>query len=81
MQQFIEWFGWGGAVAVLLAYGLMSFSVISSASIFFQLLNLVGAIGIGLVSFRKHAYQPAILNLVWGLIALVSLLRILLSLS
>lgn len=77
MHKFIEWFGWYGAAAMLAAYILVSFSIISGAGAIFQLLNFSGAVGIGIVSFRKHVYQSLVLNVIWGFIALLALIRLL----
>lgn len=71
----VEAIGWGGTGMIIASYALTSFAVIAATSPWNQLLNVVGSLGIALVSFRKRAYQPAVLNLVWLGIALISLLR------
>ena len=71
--------GWYGAGTILLAYILVSFGLISSKSYMFQLLNFTGAIGIVTISFAKKAYQPAMLNLVWMIIALIAIISLLLK--
>ena len=76
MDRFIELFGWYGAIAIVLAYALVSFSILSPTNIWYQLLNGTGAMGIVTVSFHKKAYQPGFLNLIWAIIALVAILRI-----
>ena len=73
---FTEIFGWYGAVAILLAYVLVSLDVVSPQSWAYQLLNFTGAVGILVISYVKHARQPALLNLVWAIIALAALLSI-----
>ncbi len=77
MKIFIEIFGWYGAIAILTAYFLISFAVINPESIWYQLLNLTGAIGLLGISFYKRAYQPAALNIIWIIIALIALANIL----
>lgn len=69
----IEMFGWVGAFCILLAYALVSFGYISSGRATFQILNFVGATGVALISFRKGAYQPALLNFLWALVAIWAL--------
>lgn len=69
--------GWYGAFAVLLAYLLVNFGVLAPTNIIYLLLNLTGAIGIFVISYVDRAYQPAVLNLIWGLIALVNIARVL----
>lgn len=63
-------------ILILLAYGLISFNYISSSDSQYHLLNLLGAIGIIFTSFKKKVYQPAILNIIWALIALIGLMII-----
>ena len=70
---YIELFGWYGAVAMLAAYALYSFGYFQPGSIWFQFLNLTGAIGIITVSVYKKAWQPALLNLAWAGVAAYSL--------
>lgn len=77
MKRLIEFMGWYGAVAIILAYALISFSYLQPQSIAYQLLNITGAVGIITISFYKRAYQPGILNLIWALVAFVSILKIL----
>lgn len=72
--KLLEIFGWYGAAAILSAYALVSFSVISANGWVYQLLNLTGAIGVMIISFVKQARQPALLNLVWGLVAFIALI-------
>jgi len=74
--KIIELFGWYGTVAIVGAYALVSFSVIQSNSFLYQFLNLTGAVGIVLISFNKKAYQPAVLNIIWTIIALVAIGKI-----
>jgi len=70
-----EFLGWYGACVILLAYGLSSFNILSPKDTLYQILNGTGAFGIAYVSFKRRAYQPALLNVVWFLIALLALLR------
>ena len=71
-----EIIGWYGTVAIVLAYALVSFYVIGSNNIVYQLLNFTGALGIILISVSKKTYQPAALNMMWAIIALIALSRI-----
>lgn len=76
-KKIIEIIGWYGAVAIILAYGLNSFSFLNQTNLFYQLLNLTGGIGILTISFYKRTYQPGVLNIIWTIIALVAILKIL----
>ncbi len=73
--KIIEIYGWYGTVAIILAYVLVSFSVISSNNIWYQILNGTGALGIVIEAFHKKDYQPGVLNVIWTLVAVVALLR------
>lgn len=68
--------GWLGATLILGAYFLVSFSVIESGSVMYQLLNLVGAAGIVIETFSKKDYQPMVLNVAWILIAVVAMVKL-----
>jgi hypothetical protein len=77
-RALVEILGWYGLIAVVIAYGTVSLSFISPNTYLYQFLNLSGAVGLGLVAFVKRAYQNGVLNLVWGVIAVVALLRLIL---
>ncbi len=76
-KKLIEIFGWYGTCAIVIAYILVSFSVISSSSFQYQILNLTGALGIAAISFYRRTYQPAVLNLIWFVVALIAIINIL----
>ena len=69
----IQFLGWYGLVAILAAYFLISFSIISVHSLIYQLLNLTGSVGIAVETYSKKDYQPFWLNLIWAVIALVAI--------
>ena len=77
-MRLIEIVGWYGTVAIVGAYALSSFSILSSSNLLYQIINLTGAIGIVIVSFSKKAYQPGVLNMIWTVIALIAIIKILL---
>ena len=74
-----EIIGWYGTIAIILAYALLSFSIINSDSIIYQILNFSGALGIILISLLKKAYQPATLNIIWAVIAVFAIVRIIIG--
>ncbi len=76
MKLALEVAGWYGVIAILVAYGLVSFNIVNANGIVYQLLNLTGGGSISLISVRKRAYQPATLNIAWALIALVAIARL-----
>jgi len=75
MGKLVTLYGWYGMVAIVLAYALVSFSLIEASGLTFQILNGTGALGIALVSFQRKAYQPGVLNVIWTLIAIVAVLK------
>lgn len=77
MKKFIEIFGWYGMIAILVAYALVSFSLLQPTNLIYQILNGTGALGIVLISFYKRTYQPGVLNIIWTLIAIIAILKIL----
>jgi hypothetical protein len=68
--------GTGGALLVLLAYFLVSTGRVSSASINFQMINLVGAGLLTTYALILQGWSLVFLNGVWAIIALVALARI-----
>ena len=71
-----EAIGWYGTIAIIGAYALLSFNVINSDSMTYQLLNATGAVGIVVISLKKKAYQPGVLNIVWAIIAMIAMIAI-----
>lgn len=74
-----EVLGWYGAVAVLVAYALASFNVISVHEAPYLLLNLSGALGVLAVATAKHVRQSMVVNTFWALMAGLALLKIVLQ--
>lgn len=70
--------GWYGVLAILLAYLLVSFNVITAKSLGYQVLNLTGALGIVVEALSKKDAQPATLNSIWAIIAVIAIARIVL---
>ena len=76
-NKIIEACGWYGTVAIVLAYIIVSFSVIDATNIWYQILNGTGALGIVAVSFHHKNYQPGVLNIIWTIIAIIAIVKIL----
>lgn len=72
----IDLLGWYGVLAILMAFALNNFEVLTARDVVYQLLNLTGAIGIIVSSLAKKDFQPVILNCVWLLIAVIALIKI-----
>lgn len=76
MQKLFETIGWIGMVMILTAYALANFHILSVDTITYQLLNIIGSFGIILVSYLRRNYQPMVLNIVWMIIGVISLVKI-----
>ena len=74
---YIEWLGWYGVAATVLAYLFVSFSFLPPTSLVYQLLNLTGAVGVTIETYVNRDYQPFWLNLIWAGIALVAIASLL----
>jgi hypothetical protein len=72
-----EIIGWYGMIAIITAFALVSLEVMAPTNLIFQLLNGTGALGIVYISFKKKAYQPGVLNIIWAVIAAVAIVRLL----
>lgn len=71
----IEMVGWSGTALVVAAYLLLTKRALKSDSSSYQLLNLIGAIGIGFNSLVNHAYPSVGINIAWSLIAVYGLAK------
>lgn len=76
IKKYSNVIGWAGAGASLGAYFLVSFGIVTGKSLEYQILNLAGAIGLGTICYFKHTYQPLVVNIIWGSIAILALLNI-----
>ncbi len=76
MKTWTEVLGWYGVIAILLAYLLNSFNVINSSGVWYSFLNLTGAITVVIDAWKQKNYQPVVLNLIWAIVALISLLKV-----
>lgn len=72
----VDLIGWAGALAVLLAYALISARKLKGDSRAFQLLNLAGGVFLLINTVYFGALPSAFVNLVWIGIAVVALVRI-----
>jgi TRAP-type C4-dicarboxylate transport system permease small subunit len=75
MEIFSEIIGWIGAFLVVLAFFLVSTKKIKATSKRYQLLNLFGAIGVGVNVFYQQSWPALVLQIIWALIAVYSLIK------
>ncbi len=64
--------GWYGTLAIVGAYLASSLDWMEQGTLY-QLLNISGAIGVGLVCWRRRAWQALTLEVVWVLVGLTAL--------
>ena len=65
----VEIVGWTGAALILVAYVLLTQERVSGKSRSYNLLNILGAMGVGFNSYTNRAHPSVVLNLAWLLIA------------
>jgi hypothetical protein len=70
-----EIIGTAGACLLLLAYYLVSSRRLALDSLTAHLLNLGGSVMLGVNAVVHGAIPPAMLNLIWALIAVAAVLR------
>jgi hypothetical protein len=75
MDFLVEIIGWVGMSLVVLAYYLVSHKNISGGSFIYQLMNLVGAIFVGINVYFNRAWSSFALQCVWAMIAIFSLIK------
>jgi uncharacterized membrane protein len=78
-QKVTETIGWYGVLAILVAYTLVTFNVIHAKSYPYQILNLTGALGLVFEAASKKDKQPAVLNVVWALVAVIAIIQLISS--
>ena len=76
--MFFDVMGWIGMVLVLLAYILLSTGKIKNGMLY-QLLNLFAGIFMAIGLFPKNAWFSFTLQVVWALVAIISIVKLKLS--
>ena len=65
--------GWIGTASYLIAYLLLSLNRLRPNQVPYHLLNLIGAFGLMLNAIYLKDHPNMAVNIIWGLIALVSI--------
>jgi hypothetical protein len=76
MELFFQIVGWLGTFLIIFAYFSISSGRLNATSKKYQLLNLIGAIFVGLNVFHQNAWPAFTLQIVWAIIAIISLVKI-----
>ncbi len=75
-NKIAEILGWYGMVVILIGFILISFDYVNSHSLVYQILNCTGAAGIAINAYIKRDHPAMTLNVLFALVALVSLIRL-----
>lgn len=73
--MFYDVIGWIGMVLVLLAYILLSTNKIKNG-VLYQILNLLAGVFMAIGLFPKNAWFSFTLQIIWALVAVVSLIKL-----
>ncbi len=77
-MDYMEWYeviGWFGVAILIVAFGLNSFEIVKPRRLY-QLLNIVGAAGVGLSAFMKDAFPATAIEVAWIVIAILAIIRL-----
>ncbi|MBS3147772.1 hypothetical protein J4219_02725 [Candidatus Woesearchaeota archaeon] len=66
----IDLVGFVGALLILLAFWLVTRKVVHPESFSYLSLNLLGALLLGVETYRRASYAALSLNIIWALVAL-----------
>jgi hypothetical protein len=70
-----ETFGWVASATILMGYGLLSFGLLSADSVLYHGIFLVGSAGLAVVTYRHRAFQSFTVNIFFGILALIAIVR------
>lgn len=72
LPLWLEIYGWYGTAAILGAYFALSHGLLEEGPVY-QVLNVTGAVGVGLVCLRRRAWSAMTLEFVWALVGISAL--------
>ena len=76
MELLIQIIGWSGISLIIFAYILISYKKVDGGSKFYHAINLLGSIGVGINVFHHEAWPSVVLQSMWGIIAIIALVRL-----
>lgn len=74
-KLFAEVAGWYGAAAIMVAYLLVSFGLVTGEGYAFQILNVTGAVGLIIIAIHKNVNQSVVLNVFWLIIGIAAIAK------
>jgi hypothetical protein len=72
----MEILSWIGAFILILSYLLLSINKLSSKSVIYHFMNLIGSIIFILFSISKNANASIFINSIFALIALITIIKL-----
>jgi len=72
-QLWFDAIGWVGAVALLIAYAMVSHKKLEADSAMYQLLNISGSILLAANTIFYGSYPSTFVNLIWAAIAVFAI--------
>ncbi|AWS41860.1 hypothetical protein DKM19_11325 [Streptosporangium sp. 'caverna'] len=75
VSLFVNLLGWVGAGIMLYGYAMVSTSRMAGDGMPYQAINLAGSIALMINSAHHSAWPSTILNVVWGVIGVVAVVR------
>ena len=75
IEFLIQTLGWLGTTLFILAYYMVSTTKLAATGQTYQIINLVGAICLGINVFYQRAWPAFALEIIWGSIALFALVK------
>jgi hypothetical protein len=75
-ELLIQICGWVGMALVIGAYYQVSAKKLDPAGRTYQLLNIIGSVGVGVNVFHQQAWPAVALQVVWGAIGIAALVRL-----
>ncbi|CAN5116813.1 hypothetical protein BH11PAT4_BH11PAT4_7800 [soil metagenome] len=76
-RRLVDFLGWYGMVAILVAYILLTYGYLTPQSAIWQVLNLTGSLGLAFNSVARKAMPEFWLNAIFALVAVTGLYQIL----
>ena len=76
MEIAIEILGWVGMALVLSGYALNTFGKIDAGTPAYIWMNIIGSLFLIVNTLFHHTYPPAVLNIIWMALGLISITRL-----
>lgn len=75
MEIIMQIIGWVGTILIITAYFLVSKNKVDGNSNSYQIMNLVGAVCLGINVYYVQSWPALALQVMWGAIAITTLLK------